>query len=123
MVRTGITPIMIQANESLSSYQELYIIDSEGNRHDLTFSHEGDALMGELSLNGYPVGIATLYVRLKDEVDNLSSIYSFAFHIENSKFFTSEMAISTMKNKMDVYTMQNEMDIHSMKNEMVVVTT
>ena len=45
--KTALTPIRIQSNESLSTYQEIYIIDALGNRHDLTFAHEDNLLVGE----------------------------------------------------------------------------
>lgn len=107
------TPIIIKANETLSSYQEIYIIDSYNNRHDLTFAHDGDSFVGELYFKSYPIGISTLYVRVKDEVDNLSKLYSHSISIMESEILTC---------KMDLYVMKNKLQVFSMKNEMLVIT-
>lgn len=68
--------ISIVANETLSTYQEFYIVDSAGVRHDLTFDYEGDRFVGLVSFSGYPFGTATIYARVKDEVMNISELVS-----------------------------------------------
>ncbi|MBO0962389.1 hypothetical protein J1P26_22055 [Neobacillus sp. MM2021_6] len=120
--RSALTPVTIQANEPLSSYQEVYIVDALGGRHDLTFAHEDDNLVGYLSLNGYPLGIATLYCRLMDTVDNLSSLYSHSFSIMESEILTAEMSLQFMDNAMQVQTMNQDFQVNTMKNEMEVVS-
>jgi hypothetical protein len=120
--RSTITPITIEANETIGSHQEIYVIDSAGNRKDLTFTHEGSSLVGELSFNDYPIGIATLYVRLKDEVDNVSSLYSHTISIMESEILTSEMKIEIMQNQMGVVTMNQMINVQTMKNEMAVIS-
>jgi hypothetical protein len=120
--RSALTPVTIQANENLGTYQDVYVLDSKGSRHDLTFAHEGSSLVGELYLNGYPLGISTLYVRLMDEVDNVSSVYSHSFSIMESEILTSEMSLFIMSNQMNTSTMSNQMQVSTMKNEMVVVS-
>lgn len=116
--RSALTPITIQSNELLSSYQEVYIVDSEGERRDLTFAHEGSALVGSLYLNGYSVGIATLYVRLKDEVDNISALYSFSFNIIESEILTSEMSLYRMDNQLSLSEMSNQLSVNGMDNQL-----
>ena len=76
------TEIRIEANEVLLNYQEIYLIDSEGQRIDVTFSYEGvSCLIGELYFNNFPVGITTIYCRLKDEVGNISALISKPINI------------------------------------------
>jgi hypothetical protein len=73
----NVIEINIKSNEKLDLYQEIYIIDSEDNRHDYIFSLIDDYnLFGYVDLQNYPFGIATLYVRVKDEVFNISELYS-----------------------------------------------
>lgn len=74
--REIITSIIIKANEQLSLYQEVYIIDSNGDRFDLILDHNGDTLVGEVYLNMVNPGIATIYCRVKDIVYNMSSLIS-----------------------------------------------
>lgn len=77
--------ITIQANEEVSSYQEIYIIDSNNNRHDYTFSKVGeDKYVGYLNFYDYPIGIVTIYARLKDTVDNISNLFSKTMEIKDS---------------------------------------
>lgn len=73
--------ISIVANETLSTYQEIYIVDSQGVRHDLTFTYETDRFVGLVSFSGYPFGPATIYARVKDEVFNASELVSKAINI------------------------------------------
>lgn len=57
------------------SYQEIYIIDGEGTRHDLTFAVEGNTLVGTFTLIGFPRGeIINLYVCLRDTVWNYAPV-------------------------------------------------
>lgn len=120
--RSAVTPITIEANETLASYQDIYIVDAEGNKKDLTFTHEGSSLVGELSFNDYPLGIATLYVRLKDDVDNVSSLYSHSFSIMESEILTSKMNLEIMQNQMGVVMMNQMINVQTMKNEMAVIS-
>lgn len=120
--RNTLTPITIQSNETLSSYQEVYIMDSENTRHNLTFTHKDNQLIGSLYLSGYPIGIATLFVRLKDEVDNYSDLYFHSFTIIESEILTAQMEVRLMANEMIIEKLSNEFEIKIMKNEMVVVT-
>lgn len=64
--------VEVVANEELSLFQEIYIIDSLGVRHDLIFSHNGDRFVGVVNFEGYPVGSASLYATVKDTLLNQS---------------------------------------------------
>lgn len=67
--------VTIEANEDLSLYQEFYVIDMNGNRHDYTFHMEDKrTFVGKLRLNNMPIGIVTIYARVKDEVGNISNL-------------------------------------------------
>lgn len=67
--------ITIEANESLSAYQDIYVVDSEGRRHNYTFEKESDNIfIGKIRFNNLPLGIATIYARVTDEVDNVSDL-------------------------------------------------
>lgn len=137
--RTSNTIISIESNEELSTYQEIYILDSEGVNHELTFSMVDNELLGNVYLHGFPTGIATLYVRLKDRVDNVSQLYSHSFYIMESEILTSELLIEymnhtittqsmfndsiidLMNNESSLTIMSNKKNISSMKNEMAVI--
>lgn len=82
------TEIRIQANELLAKWQEVYIIDSAGMRHDLIFEHTGDCLVGEVVLNFCALGLVTIYAQVKDEVLNPSPLVSKTFNLmETVKVF------------------------------------
>lgn len=69
------TVIRIEASESVSSYQEFYVIDNQGTRHDYTFLQEdSNTFIGRIRFNTMPLGLVSLYARVKDEVDNISDV-------------------------------------------------
>lgn len=67
------TEIIIQSNEQLSQYQEIYLIDSENKRYDFIFENRGNYLYGSTYFNNIAFGISTIHARLKDDVDNYSN--------------------------------------------------
>jgi hypothetical protein len=70
----GQTEIRIVSNELLSSYQDIYIIDALGDKHNVIFSFDGNTeYTGMITFNNYAVGIATIHAELKDTVDNISN--------------------------------------------------
>jgi hypothetical protein len=73
--------IVIEANEELSSYQDLYLVDNHGKKHQLTFKHMGTYLEGVINTGSIPVGVTTIYAQVKDTVDNLSKLVSYSFKI------------------------------------------
>jgi hypothetical protein len=65
--------ITIEANEPIADYQDIYVVDSQNVRHDYTFFKESDnQYVGKVRFNDFPLGVATIYARLKDEVNNFS---------------------------------------------------
>lgn len=80
-----VSEIYINASEPIAEYQDIYIIDSIGTRYDLTFQYqpESNRYYGELNVHGYAIGFATIYARLKDNVDNLSSLVSKVIDIRS----------------------------------------
>lgn len=76
--------IIITANEPLSSFQKIYTIDSQGNRFNHTFKHNGNEFIGSIRFNEFSYGIATIYAQLKDEVDNPSALVSKPIEIKES---------------------------------------
>lgn len=67
------TEILIEGSEELSPNHVVYIVDAEGTRYDMTFSHEGNRLRGVTNFNEFPLGAAHIYAICKDTVDNLSN--------------------------------------------------
>lgn len=73
--RNIINRITVQANENLSDYQNIYILDSNNIRHDYIFNQErGDSFVGLINFADYPTGMTTIYARLRDEVNNVSNL-------------------------------------------------
>jgi hypothetical protein len=98
--RDIVNEITISSNENLSNYQDIYIIDSVGNKHQLSFqkSEDGKEFVGMIKFEGYPYGMSTIYARLKDEVDNISDVKSVSFEIKESLnriFVTSNDQLNT----------------------------
>jgi hypothetical protein len=88
--------IFIYSNEKLSDFQEIYIIDKNGARHDLIFAYDNNKFIGKVKFS-IPVGIATIYARLKDIVDNVSDLYSKTIEVKESNTFTLEIASKNKK--------------------------
>jgi hypothetical protein len=77
--------ITIEANEKLSDYQDIWVVDSNGKRHNYNFSKETDeSYIGYVQFTSFPLGVSTIYARLKDEVGNMSELKSFNFVIKES---------------------------------------
>lgn len=69
------TEIIIESNETVDEWQDVYIMDSKGTRHDLIFLKSGEnQYTGKIYFSDYPLGIARIYAQLRDEVFNLSNI-------------------------------------------------
>ncbi len=64
------------ADEPLDAWQEIYIIDAAGERHDFIFAHQNDRFYGVVKLAQIAVGIATIYARVRDTVHNVSALAS-----------------------------------------------
>lgn len=77
--------IVFTSSEALSDFQEVYIMDSQGGRHDLIFSLTGEnEYIGNVVFNEYPMGIATVYGQFKDDVGNPSNLASRSINIVSS---------------------------------------
>lgn len=77
--------ITIEADETLAEYQDIYVIDNKGNRHDFTFNRDSDnQYVGAVRFNTMPLGIVQIYARMKDEVDNFSNVASATIEIKNT---------------------------------------
>ncbi|MGP4063102.1 hypothetical protein [Halobacillus sp. H74] len=82
------TDIWIYGNEELSPYQDFYFIDAAGDRRNVLFEHLGDRFHGVMYFNDFPIGISTLYVQVKDKVDNLSNVETVSINISEQYFFS-----------------------------------
>lgn len=82
--REASVEITVNANETLGSSNEIYIIDESGTRHDYTFDLHGNQMVGVIDFNGFPLGLAKLFVRVKDTVDNVSELYEKVITIKDS---------------------------------------
>ncbi|UGO51242.1 hypothetical protein PQE72_gp201 [Bacillus phage vB_BanS_Skywalker] len=83
-VREASVEVTIEANEFIGTPNEIYVIDESGARHDYTFRRDGNQLTGILDFNGFPLGLARLFVRVKDTVDNVSELYEKTITIRES---------------------------------------
>ena len=68
--------ITVLGNETLSTFQNIYIVDSAGVRRDYSFEYRTDRFVGLVPWNGYPYGAATIYAQIQDEVNNISVLTS-----------------------------------------------
>lgn len=74
--------IIVSADEDLlDGFQDFYIIDQYGERHDLILSYGEREYVGKITLSSFDNGIVTFYARVKDEVGNLSALASKAIQI------------------------------------------
>ncbi|WP_100406686.1 hypothetical protein [Bacillus solitudinis] len=85
------TEIIVDSNEILAEYQDIHIVDSSGKRHDVIFLYQGDYFYGKLIFNEFSIGIATIYVRVKDEVSNLSDLAKKTIDIKKSARLSLEV--------------------------------
>lgn len=82
--REASVEITVSANETLGRSNEVYIIDESGTRHDYTFDLFDNQMVGVIDFNGFPLGLARLFVRVKDTVDNVSELYEKVITIKDS---------------------------------------
>ena len=73
-----------------------------------------------LYFNGYPIGVTTLYVRLIDDVNNVSDLYSQSFMLMESNILISDMHIFTTSNVMGVSEAGNDVCIFGMNGDMMI---
>lgn len=75
--------IYVTSNEILSdSYENIYIVDSNGATHDIDLSFDGNKIYsGSVIFKDYPNGVATIYAQLKDDVGNVSQLVSKTINV------------------------------------------
>jgi len=66
----------VEANEELDTYQNIYIIDAEGTRHDLILLYDDTSFYGTVNLSDYPEGVMTIYAQVRDKLFNKSVLAS-----------------------------------------------
>lgn len=84
--RELLNEITIEANENIADdHHEIYAIDSNGDRHDYTFEKELDnRFVGFIKFSDLPIGIVTIYARMKDDVDNFSNLIGKSIEIKEN---------------------------------------
>lgn len=82
----GIDGISIKSDERLSSFQDIYAIDSEGQKHEFVFklSEDKQKYIGTISFNEFPFGEATVYIRISDEVGNTTDVHKINLNVISS---------------------------------------
>lgn len=118
--RVSNNTIIIESNEILSSYQEIYIIDSNGQRRDYTFLKEDTRLTGQLTFNEYPFGVATLYCKLEDAVGNKTALLQKSFEVREGASFKMEMHLLQMRNNLAIRENKNSLKLLQMKNNIII---
>lgn len=76
--------INIEASETITSPQEVYVLDEYNVRRNYSFYVEDNMLTGTINFADYPFGLARLYVRVSDTVGNISDIYEKIITIKSS---------------------------------------
>lgn len=97
--------IRVVADENVGEFQNIYIVDSMGFRHDVIFSKVSEnEYSGQITFNEYPIGIATIYAQLKDEVGNISELVSKAINIITTiDSFLMELTLSEISRELSIY--------------------
>lgn len=86
--------VTVESDEELDTYQEIYLIDSLGVRHDFVFQRDSNRrYVGLIQLANVPIGLHTLYARMRDEVRNYSNLVSKVIEVRPSSGVRSEDAI------------------------------
>lgn len=114
------TEIRVVANELLAEWQEIYVIDSLDNRHDLNFRHEEKELVGIVVFEEYPLGISTVHARVMDEVGNKSSIAKKSIRILDAESLTVSLSESINDVSVSIENYQNVTVEDEMINEVTL---
>lgn len=78
------TEIIVKANEELSEYQGLYLVDSLGTRHSLIGTLDYDTITYKTNFIGVALGTCRIYCTVKDVVDNTSEEYVSVINLRTS---------------------------------------
>lgn len=76
--------VRIETTDILDNWQDIYLIDSEGTTHNLTFQQSGNELTGVIGFDNVSLGMATFYVRLRDDVGNVSDLKTHSVSVVES---------------------------------------
>lgn len=87
--------VLVVANEPLADYQDIYMIDSQGAKHELTFEYDTNQYKGLVDFRNVSIGIATIYARVKDEVLNDSNTATASIDVRQTVqvFITTEESL------------------------------
>lgn len=96
--------IIIESSEQLADYQDIYFIDSAGTRHDVIFSHDSTRMTGIVYFTLFSYGIATMYSRLMDDVNNLSN--TAIYHVNILKSAELDITVSGTNRQVNSLEMQ-----------------
>lgn len=110
-------PIRVSSNEKIGSMNEIYLIDSNGNRFDLILNKSNKELYGNVILNKLSIGIATLYAQLDDEVGNKSNLASKSINIisqEDNLRMSVDVKSVSMKTTIMNDMMETDTDLKTM---------
>lgn len=107
-VSEEVTEIFVQGSEQLGSYQDIYLIGPYGQRIDLTFEHLGDRFRGTYNFSAIPLGIYTIYARVKDALDNPSPLASRTIYLR-------EKAPLRLATRMKTMSLDFDMDVRKVK--------
>lgn len=89
--------ITVESDEPLDTYQDIYLIDNLGTRHDFVFQRESSTkYVGYIQLATVPVGLHTFYARMRDEVRNYSELVSSVIEVRPSLDGTDGNLIKTI---------------------------
>jgi hypothetical protein len=82
-----VNTITVEADEPIADYQDIYIVDSQSVRHDYVFAKEDEnTYVGRVRFNDLPLGVHTMYARVKDDVDNYSNVAMKVFEVKESLY-------------------------------------
>lgn len=121
--RESLNIITIESDEALAEYQDVYVLDKNGDRHNFTFNRDTDnQYIGIIKFNTMPLGIVQIFARMKDEVDNFSNVASATIEIKNT--LQSAVAKVNDKARFIVKIQESKSDIIRVtdKNRKVVVS-
>lgn len=112
--------LTIIASEMVDKWQEIYLIDREGKKHDFTFHIDNKEIIGLIPMANIPLGIATIYARLRDELHNVSDLYSFSFSVIEYAPITIEFiseGVSKLATSENIYTLSPYENINDLVSD------
>jgi hypothetical protein len=75
------TQLIVESDDFLSDDYVAYVIDANGEKVDITLTNKGKSLEGNFNFSGFPYGVNTFFVRVKDDVHNESPLVWRTFSI------------------------------------------